>query len=282
VRITKPFYLGVYEVTQAQYARVMGRNPSYFAAPGAGEKEVAGLKTARFPVETVTWYDAVEFCNRLSEKEGLPAYYRLSAVERNRLTTWERQALAHDPQEAKMLICIVSAHVQILEGPGYRLPAEAEWEYACRAGTTTPFSFGAVLNGREANCEGRNPPYGTQEKGPSLRRPAVVGCYSPNAFGLYDMHGNVEEWCADWYDARYYRASPIDDPAGPESPESKGAWWVPFPSRVVRGGCWFLGPGSARSAFRAWDAPGSRAPTMGFRVARDYSPGDHPEGKKSE
>ena len=115
-------------------------------------------------------------------------------------------------------------------GPGggkFQLPTEAQWEYACRAGTTTPFHFGNSLNGREANCNG-NYPYGTGEKGPDLRRTTTVGSYVPNGFGLYDMHGNLWEWCQDWWDDGYYAGSPTDDPTGPAT----GSY------RVHRGGCW--------------------------------------------
>src|SRR5262249_4711820 len=96
----------------------------------------------------------------------------------------------------------------------YRLPTEAEWEYACRAGTTTPFHFGDSLSAKQANFNG-NFPYGDAGKGPYLRQTAKVGSYLPNAWGLYDMHGNVAEWCADWYDPAYYKHSPREDPRGP-------------------------------------------------------------------
>jgi len=214
VRITKPFYLGVYEVTQGEYERVMGTNPSYFSRGGGGNDRVSGLDTSRFPVEMVLWEDAVEFCQRLST---LPA---------------ERSA-----------------------GRKYRLPTEAEWEYACRAGTTTPFHFGSVLNGRQANHDG-NLPYGTSEKGPYLDRTTIVGNYSGNGFGLYDMHGNVWEWCADWYDADYYANSPADDPKGPMSGSR----------RVFRDGSWEADARSCRSAIRG-SGPARQLNCLGFRVA---------------
>ena len=208
VRITKPFYMGVYEVTQEEYERVMGSNPSDFASSGSSKERVAGQDTRRFPVENVSWNDAVEFCQKLSQKEGKK----------------------------------------------YRLPTEAEWEYACRGGTTTPFSFGSVLNGRQANCDGNNP-YGIEEKGPYLQRTTMAGSYQPNAFGLYDMHGNVWEWCADWYDSSYYAASPVDDPSGSGS----GSY------RVLRGGGWYGYAGLCRSANRDFNEPGYRH--LGFRVS---------------
>lgn len=141
-------------------------------------------------------------------------------------------------------------------GLRYRLPTEAEWEYACRAGTSTPFHFGGVLNGDRANCDG-NFPYGTNKTGVYLVRTARVGSYDPNAWGLYDMHGNVYEWCADWYDSDYYKTSPVADPRGP----SEGS------SRVLRGGNWGYTAGYCRSANRDWYVDSVRRYYLGFRVA---------------
>jgi formylglycine-generating enzyme required for sulfatase activity len=131
-------------------------------------------KTARFPVDTVCWYDAVSFCERLS---ALP----------------EEKAA----------------------GRVYRLPTEAEWEYACRAGTKTPFHYGKALSSRQANFDG-NLPYGSAPKGPYLGRTCEVRSYKPNDFGLYQMHGNLYQWCSDWYGEDYYTHSPRKDPTGPE------------------------------------------------------------------
>ena len=239
VRITRPFYLGVYEATQAEFQRVMGRNPSFFSPNGGGKEDVSGLDTSRFPVEKVSWYDAVEFCNRLSQREGLRPYYRLEGIKRDDDGSIE---------EAK---------VTVLGGPGYHLPTEAQWEYACRAGTTTPFYFGHRSNGTQSNVDG-NYPYGTTQKGPYLERTTRVGSYQPNAFGLFDMHGNVWEWCQDWYDDEFYSRSPTDDPVNR----------TPGTRRVMRGGSWDGGPWYARSAYRNWLRPVYRVDNVGFRLAR--------------
>jgi formylglycine-generating enzyme required for sulfatase activity len=202
VRITRPFYLGKHEVTQAQYEGVMQANPSHFKDSGPDT-----------PVETVSWDDAVAFCRWLSE---LP--------------------------EEKKAAC------------AYRLPTEAEWEYACRAGTTTAWSFGddeALLSDhawRSQNSGGFTNP---------------VGQKRPNAWGLYDMHGNVLEWCHDWWAAGYCAESPAEDPVGPDS----GAF------RVLRGGSWKCEYcGLFRCTFRYLNPPNHRYHGNGFRVARTLPP----------
>ena len=136
----------------------------------------------------------------------------------------------------------------------FRLPTEAEWEYACRAGTTTPFHFGSELNGRQANCDGNNP-YGTNNKGPYLDKTSAVGSYAPNAWGLYDMHGNVREWCSDWYGK--YPKGAVSDPTGAPT----GSF------RVLRGGSWFSYAVYCRAAFRSEISPSLRHHTIGFRLA---------------
>jgi formylglycine-generating enzyme required for sulfatase activity len=155
-------------------------------------------------------------------------------------------------------------------GRTYRLPTEAEWEYACRAGTTTAFHTGNSLSSRQANFNG-NDPYGSAARGPYLRKTARVGSYAPNAWGLYDMHGNVMELCSDFYDKNYYRDSPRVDPRGP----AKGALSTDFDAwpnrkvqfyRVVRGGCWLDEARACRSA-RRWRAmPQEPSRLIGFRV----------------
>jgi uncharacterized protein (TIGR02996 family) len=143
-------------------------------------------------------------------------------------------------------------------GAACRLPSEAEWEYACRACTLTPYSFGPSLSSGQANFDG-NYPYGDAGKGPWLERTTPVGSYRPNAFGLYDMHGNVWEWCEDWYAEGYYRRSPERDPTGPGAGEAK----------VLRGGSWYSYGWSCRSAGRERFSPESGAGNYGCRVALD-------------
>ena len=215
VRISRPFHLGVHEVTQGQFARIMNERPSFFSPTGPGKDRLRGLDSERLPVEQVTWHAAVEFCRRLS---NLPDEKRAERV--------------------------------------YRLPTEAEWEYACRAGTDTCFFYGPQLSSREANYNG-NFPYGNAAKGTFLSRTAEVGSYPANAWGLHDMHGNVNEWCADWHNRDYYRASPPVDPRGPKT----GA------TRVIRGGDWYSDARDCRSAFRYADAPDGMFYVVGFRVA---------------
>ena len=220
VRITRPFYLGVYEVTQEEFRRLMGRNPSQFSPTGGGKHKVAGQDTRRFPVETVTWFDAVEFCNRLSTRENAAPYYRISG-----------------------------SSVTVAGGSGYRLPTEAEWEYACRAGTVTTYSFG--------DDPSRLVDFAWFEEN-SNGQPHPVGEKPANAFGLHDMHGNVFEWCWDRFAAGYYRQSPPSDPTGPEQ----------TPDRVRRGAGWSFTANDARSPNRAALLPATPSSDLGFRVAR--------------
>ena len=204
VQLTRPFYIGVYAVTQEEYQRVMGTNPSWFSATGSGKDDVRGMDTSRFPVEQVSWKDAVEFCRRLSEM----------------------------PEEKRC------GHV-------YHLPTEAEWEYACRGGANSSerFHFGDSLSPRDANFD------------KTVGRTTPVGSYPANAFGLFDMHGNVWEWCADWYGP--YPSKTVKDPTG----ASTGS------SRVLRGGSWHYDLGRyCRAAYRSHSDPGYCATTFGFRV----------------
>lgn len=140
-------------------------------------------------------------------------------------------------------------------GRSYRLPTEAEWQYACRAGQQTPFSVGNQLGSDQANING-NFPYGDAERGPYLGRTAAVGSYEPNQFGLFDMHGNVAEMCQDWYARYYYRESPTTDPQGP----------VNGSDRVVMGGSWASDALRCRCAYRRSNATSGSGPYFGFRV----------------
>jgi formylglycine-generating enzyme required for sulfatase activity/serine/threonine protein kinase len=225
VRITTPFYLGIYEVTQAQYKTVAGSSPSFFSSTGGGREMVGDRSTAQYPVENVSWLDAVRFCIALSKKDGLLPYYQLKA----------------DKVECPNI-----------KGTGYRLPTDAEWEYACRAGTTTRF-----YSGNDPWILDRHAWIGGSAGG--MVHP--VGQKQPNGFGLYDMHGNVWEWCSDWADGAYYKQSPTNDPPG----ASKGT------HRVMRGGCWKDEPQPCRSANVSWGEPAGRWETVGFRVARTLS-----------
>lgn len=206
VVITYDYHLGQYEVTQAQYSEVMGRNPSEFSKGGREAAAVKNMQTDQLPVEFVNWYEANLFCKKLSER----------------------------PEE-------------VAAGRSYRLPTEAEWEYACRAGTTTRFTFGNEPDSHHANYLG------------DFGHPRPVGSYPPNPFGLYDMHGNVLEWCSDWHVDDYYEHSPVENPTGPEEPVED--------ARVLRGG----GHGfkAASSSFRDSILPNRRGNSHGFRVVME-------------
>jgi formylglycine-generating enzyme required for sulfatase activity len=223
VRITQPFLLGKFEVTQAQWNEVMRKNPSRFNPKGAYDKAVKGVDTHDHPVDSVPWLEAIRFCNKLSERHGLAPYYR---IEGNTVT--------------------------IKGGDGYRLPTEAEWEYACRAGTSTRWSFGD----READLKD----HGWFE-GNSGGTTQPVGKKKPNAWGLYDMHGNVPEWCWDRYGADYYRDSPGTNPTG-----AGGGL-----ARVLRGGSWDQPAHTTRSAARSMlvSTYGPTTSLGGLRVARN-------------
>ncbi len=182
-----PFFIGKYQITQAQWKAVMKTNPSNF-------------KGDNLPVEQVSWNDAAQFCEAISKQTG----------------------------------------------EDYRLPTEAEWEYACRAGSTTKYCFGD-----DEKSLGDYAWY----YGNSSAKTHPVGQMKPNAWGLHDMHGNVWEWCQDWYDENYYKQSPRENPQGPSSGEY----------RVLRGGSWGL-IYHCRSANRHWDAPGYFNRNVGFRV----------------
>jgi sulfatase modifying factor 1 len=192
VTLTQGFWLGKYEVTQTQWEKVMGSNPSHF-------------KGADRPVETVSWDDVTSFCEKLTERER----------EAGRLPA----------------------------GMAYQLPTEAQWEYSCRAGTKTVYAFGDSLTSRHANVSG----------GPG--ETTDVGKSPANAWGFHDMHGNVLEWCADWYDD--YPRSAVRDPVGAAGD----------PDRVHRGGSWSRSAVFARSAYRGGSLPTYGPYTLGFRLS---------------
>ena len=211
-----PFFMGVYEVTQAQYKAVMGNNPSYFSATGGGKNQINGEPTDEQPVEKVTWLDAAMFCNKLSEREGRSLFY---------------QETGQDDRAKRT-------------GPGYRLPTEAEWEFACRAGAQTRYCFGddAWILSKYTGTGGR---------------PHAVGTTHPNRFGLYDMHGNVWEWCSDWFGPEYYSQPHSRDPQGPPLGGK----------RVYRGGGWDSDPFKCTSTYREKDPPLDTNIIVGFRIA---------------
>ncbi len=204
VGLSRPFYLGKYEVTQAQWLQVMGENPSHFQ------------DCDDCPAEQMSWWQAESFVRRLSE----------------------------------------------LSGESFRLPTEAEWEYACRAGTTTPFATGDNLTTEQANYDGRYP-YPGFEAGVYRARTTPAGSFAPNAWGLYDLHGNVWEWLADRYCD--YSDGPVTDPLGECGSEL----------RVIRGGSWYFNADSARCGVRYTHRPQDVGVSLGLRVVREI------EGKRS-
>ena len=224
------FYLSKYELTQGEYQAVMGANPSTFAGDG-------------LPVDSISWLDAVAYCNARSEAEGLTPVYAVDGA----MVTWDRSA------------------------NGYRLPTEAEWEFACRAGTDTPFNTQTSISAEEANYYGHYPyeiedNYFSQgnlttQPGQYRQTTVAVDSFLPNGNGLYNMHGNVSEWVWDYYGD--YPTEEQTDPTGPDSGTL----------RVYRGGGWNDFAKNMRSAYRATLAPDKSSFNIGLRLARNAKAG---------
>ena len=225
VVLTRPIYLGVHEVTQKEYQAVMGKNPSYFAKTGPDPQwteKVADVDTENHPVEGVSWNDAAEFCAKLSRQEDLKPFYFLAGET-----------------------------VTPLKGTGYRLPTEAEWEFACRAGTTTRFSNGD--KDQDLLLAGW---YGSNSGG----RTHEVEELASNPLALFDIHGNVWEWVEDGWEPKYYEQlseKPASNPVYPFSAGSQG---------VLRGGDWLDPASNCRSSARHANGPSDRDRNVGFRV----------------
>ena len=258
VTLTNPFYMFATEVTNQQYAElaqwaydqdpplVTATTSSLIDALDGSAEELLDLNgdceisfdgsmfvvdsgKEDHPVLEVTWYGAAAYCDWLSQREGFPRAYDHS--------TWQCNSNAP------------------YADAGYRLPTEAEWEYACRAGTQTPFITGSCLDaGTEANYNGSHP-YSGCPTGPYVQWTVSVGSYSKNTFGLYDMHGNLYEWCNDWYGAY---SGDETDPVGP----------FPGTNRVIRGGDWGYSARYCRSANRSFSSPDGSNFVIGFRPVR--------------
>ncbi len=216
------FYIARTELTQEEYQAVMGNNPS--------ENQGGNL-----PVENITWYDAIEYCNALSEAEGLTPCYTVT----DSTVVWDRSA------------------------DGYRLPTEAEWEYAARANTETPFHFGDYVYDENANCYNaygyNNNASGSWVNG-YISHTVDVTDYEPNAYGLYNIHGNAAEWVWDWYGA--YNIQETEDPTGPE----------PGNYKIARGGGWNDFPKHIRSAYRSAYPADAPLYSIGMRLVRNAEP----------
>ncbi|MCO4783295.1 MAG: formylglycine-generating enzyme family protein [Candidatus Cloacimonetes bacterium] len=216
VKISKAFFMGKYEITQSQYRKITGTNSSRFRGPN-------------LPVEQVNWHSVQDFITRLNRKIGCKIT--------NTLELMDQQGLNAVPSGC------------------FRLPTEAEWEYAAQAGSNSLYSIGNKLNSNQANFDGRHP-FNGAKKTMYRERTIDVGSFRANNFGLYDMHGNVSEWCQDWYSKNFYKKSSFTDPLN----RSKTL------SRSYRGGSWNLQGKSQRSAKRYSLSPIIHSITIGFRL----------------
>jgi formylglycine-generating enzyme required for sulfatase activity len=207
------------------------------------------FKNVNLPVESVSWYDAIEYCNKRSEKEELiPAY----TIDKTRPDPTYYVDDEDENEDVREDIWMVTWNRNT---NGYRLPTEAEWEYACRAGTTDPFYTGSNITTDQANYNGEHP-YNSNTRGIYREKTLEVGNFEPNPWGLYDMHGNVEEWCWDWF-GPYSTGNQID-PLGAYSGLT----------RMIRGGGWHNKGKNLRSARRKFSDPTSKYFSYGFRLVR--------------
>jgi formylglycine-generating enzyme required for sulfatase activity len=235
VMLTKGFYMGEYPVTQELYHAVIGKNPSFFKIAYAGEDK------DKLPVENVSWFEAIVFCNKLSMMEGLSPAYKIGGSTNP--DNWGRV-----PENG-----YVQAWFQIevvADSNGYRLPTEAQWEYACRAGTSTAINTSASLKDTAWYDEN------------SSVRTHQVGLKTPNAWGLYDMLGNVNEMCWDSCKVGVIDAYPNKTQTDPWTTKYAGDAYI------ARGGSWKDVPRFIRSGFRNNFGIYNRSDNVGFRVIR--------------
>ncbi|TLU81517.1 MAG: formylglycine-generating enzyme family protein [Chlorobium sp.] len=215
IYISDDFYISIYPITQKQYFDVMGYNNSYFSKNGKGVDSVTDLVTDDFPVESVSWYEACLFCEKLNLNNASNIYK-------------------------------------------YRLPTEAEWEYCCRANKFTAFNTGDKFNSNMGNIHPLYP-YNSSIVGNFFGMTCNVGSYKPNDFGLHDMHGNIWEWCLDYYSSSYYSTSSHKNPFGPE----KGF------AKTYRGGAWNCYSRFCRSGYRGFGDPNIGFYDLGFRIVSE-------------